>query len=141
MDIAIVGAPQTGKTQLADALRTHLMRLKLDLTILDAALPEPSQKNVLVLLCGLDLAPASEHQQASDSALRASLMGHKHMFQVVYGRDTQRLENALFCIARHLPQIAQSLGRQEVMAKWQGTCETCGDGACEHRLFTHLVQR
>jgi hypothetical protein len=141
MDIAIVGAPQTGKTQLADALRTHLMRLKLDLTILDAALPDPSQKNVLVLLCGLDLAPASEHQQASDSALRASLMRHKHMFQVVYGRDAQRLDNALFCIARHLPQIAQSLVRQEVMAKWQGTCETCGDGACEHRLFTQLVQR
>jgi hypothetical protein len=141
MDIAILGAPQTGKTQLARALQTHLKRLKLDLNILDAALPEPPQKNVLVLLCGLDLAPASEHQQASDSELRVSLVQQKHVFQVVYGQGTQRLDNALFCIARQLPQLAHSLGRQEVVAKWQGACETCGDGECEHRLFTQLVQR
>ena len=141
MDIAILGAPQTGKTQLAEALRTHLVRLDLDLIILDAALPEPPQPHVLVLLCGLDLAPASEHQQAADSELRASLVQQKHVFQVVYGHGTQRLENALYCIARQLPELAHSLGRQEVVAKWQGACETCGDGECEHRLFTQLVQR
>jgi DNA replication protein DnaC len=141
MDIAILGAPQTGKTQLAQALRTHLMRLKLDLNIHDAALPEPPQKHVLVLLCGLDLAPASEHQLAADTAIRALLQRHKHMFQVVYGEGLQRLENALYCLARQLPQLTHGLARQEVIAKWQGMCETCGDGECEHRLFTQLVQR
>ena len=142
MNVAILGAPQTGKTHLAQALRTYLKHGGLELNVWDATLPEPPQKDVLVLLCGLDLAlTTSELQQAIDSALRTSLETRKQIFQVVYGHGTQRLENALFCIARQLPELTQRAQRKEIIAKWQGACETCGDGACEHRLFTHLVQR
>jgi hypothetical protein len=125
MQVAILGAPQTGKTQLTHALKAHLIDLGLRLEVLDAAPPESLSPEDLVLLCGLDLTPASAHQQATDSALRASLMA----------------ENALFCLGRQLPHVAHSMKRSEIPAKWQGACETCGDGDCEHRLFTGLVQR
>ena len=141
MQVAVLGAPQTGKTQLTHALTAHLIDLDVRLEVLDAAPPESLSPKDLVLLCGLDLTPASAHQQATDSALRASLMAHKTPFQVVYGLGAQRLENALFCLGRQLPHVAHSMKRSEIPAKWQGACETCGDGDCEHRLFTGLVQR
>ena len=140
MKVAILGAPQTGKTQLTHALKTHLMGLDLSLDVLDAVSPELLSPEDLVLLCGLDLMPASERQQVTDTALRASLMAQQTPFQVVYGHGANRLDNALFCLGRQLPHLAQSMMRLEIPAKWHGPCETCGDGGCEHRLFTRLVQ-
>ena len=61
-------------------------------------------------------------------------------YQVVYGSGEQRLENALFCIGRQAPGWAKQLERPEPTIRWSGPCETCGDGDCEHRLFTSLVK-
>ena len=141
MQVAILGAPQTGKTQLTHALKAHLIDLNVRLEVLDAAPPESLSPEDLVLLCGLDLTPATENQQTEDNAIRTMLMARQQPFQVVYGQGPQRLENALYCIGRQFPHWATPLTRTEIAPKWQGACETCGDGDCEHRLFTGLVQR
>ena len=140
MHIAILGASQTGKTQLAHALNSHLTPLGVDIHVQDVALPDSPNRSDLVLLCGLDLTTATENQQTEDNTIRAMLMARQQPFQVVYGQSRQRLENALYCIGRQFPQWATPLTRTEITPKWQGTCETCGDGDCEHRLFTRLVQ-
>ncbi len=140
MHIAILGAPRTGKTQLAHALNSHLKSLGVDIHVQDVASPDSLNRSDLVLLCGLDLTTATEHQLTEDIAIRAMLMARQQPFQVVYGQGPQRLENALYCIGRQFPHWATPLTRTEITPKWQGACETCGDGDCEHRLFTRLVQ-
>lgn len=74
-----------------------------------------------------------------DAAIRSLLVSGNVPYQVVYGRGKDRLTNALHGLAQHAPNL-QAL-RKEIAPRWTGPCETCGDGDCEHRLFTQLLQR
>lgn len=102
----------------------------------------------ITLLTGLDIDWQSDGIQRDGPHVREAV-DHKvrHLltqgcvpFQVVYGKGQQRLANALFCLGKLAPDWAQTLARQEQVTRWTGPCETCGDGACEHRLFTGLVK-
>ncbi len=103
----------------------------------------------ITLLMGLDLTWVSDGKQRVgadvrepvDQKIRALLAQTNQPYQVVYGTGAQRLANALFGIGRQAPQWAKQLERPESPALWKGPCETCGDGDCEHRLFTGLLQR
>ena len=139
MKVAIVGAPQTGKTQLADALLARLVAQNLTLDIVDAASVDRISSNDLVLLCGLDLGHPTPAQWQADLALRNALQEAALPFQVVYGKGSQRVDNAWFCLARQAPTVRPQFTRPEPPTRWSGPCETCGDGDCEHRLFTRLV--
>lgn len=102
----------------------------------------------ITLLTGIDLEWVSDGLQRVgvhvrepvDQKIRQLLSQANLPFQVVYGSGEQRLENALFCIARQAPHLAKQLQRPEPPIRWSGPCETCGDGDCEHRLFTSLVK-
>ena len=102
----------------------------------------------VTLLTGLDLPWVSDGLQRDgphvrepvDTAIRRMLSLAGLPYQVVYGTGEQRLENALFCIGRQAPNWAKQLERPEPPTRWSGPCETCGDGDCEHRLFTSLVK-
>lgn len=102
----------------------------------------------ITLLTGLDLPWVSDGLQRDgphvrepvDAAVRHLLGIAGKPYQVVYGTGEQRLNNALFCIGRQAPQWANQLERLEAPTRWSGPCETCGDGDCEHRLFTNLVK-
>jgi len=75
-----------------------------------------------------------------DQKVRQLLAKGNLPYQVVYGTGEQRLDNALYGIGRQAPQWAKQLERPEPPTRWSGPCETCGDGDCEHRLFTRLVK-
>ena len=127
MKIAVVGAPATGKTLLAQALTLHLDTLKVS----DAPAPDTLQTGRYdrVLLMGLDRPGISSSQQAADAALRAQLAATGVPFGVVYGRDArERLRAALRIIE---PQDGPA-------PRWTGICEKCADPDCEFRLFTAL---
>ena len=102
----------------------------------------------ITLLTGLDLTWVSDGLQRVgahvrepvDQKVRQLLAKGNLPYQVVYGSGEQRLNNALFCIGRQAPQWAKQLERPEPPTRWSGPCETCGDGDCEHRLFTSLVK-
>ena len=102
----------------------------------------------VTLLTGLDVPWVSDGLQRDgphvrepvDAAVRHMLGLAGLPYQVVYGSGVQRLENALYCIGRQAPEWAKQLERPELPARWSGPCETCGDGDCEHRLFTRLVK-
>lgn len=74
-----------------------------------------------------------------DAAIRALLAQGSVPFHVVYGQGDVRLNNALLALSNHAPQMQAF--RQEIAPRWQGVCETCGDGECEHRLFSQLLKR
>jgi nicotinamide riboside kinase len=102
----------------------------------------------ITLLMGMDVPWVSDGLQRDGPHVREPvdqrvrhLLGLAGLpYQVVYGTGKQRLDNALFCIARQAPHLAKQLERPEPPTRWSGPCETCGDGDCEHRLFTRLVK-
>ena len=115
---------------------------------LDAFALQQHAKFDITLLTGLDLAWVSDGLQRVgahvrepvDQKIRQLLTQANLSYQVVYGTGDQRLENALYCIGRHAPHLAKQLERPEPPTRWLGSCETCGDGDCEHHLFTRLVK-
>lgn len=127
MNIAVVGAPATGKTQLAQALALHLPELQVS----DTPSPASLQPGVYahVLLMGLDLPGNGPAQHEDDARLRAQLAAAGLDYGVVYGRGPQRLRAALRLIA---PQDGPP-------PRWTGPCERCADPECEFRIFTELM--
>jgi nicotinamide riboside kinase len=118
-----------------------------DDSLFEMALSHQASYDV-TLLMGLDLPWTHDGFQRDgphvrepvDTALRQSLGLAGLPFQVVYGVDAQRLENAFFCIGQQVPKWAKQLARPEPTVRWTGPCDTCGDGDCEHRLFTQLIK-
>ena len=139
MRVAIIGAPSSGKTELSLALKSFLQNNHIPLEVLDSPDIQTLDQGDAALLCGLDLLPSNETQLVVDHAIRASLHTQGIEFQVVYGQGTQRLQNALFCLATQSTQWAHALRRSDIPVRWTGPCETCSDGLCEHQLFTKLV--
>lgn len=139
LQIAILGASLTNKTELSLALRDFLEKCAIDLEVAERSAIESIKHDDVVLLCGLDLTTSSESQLVLDQEIRASLQTRGISFQVIYGQGSQCLQNALFCLAAKAPQWAHILLRSEAPVRWTGACETCGDGLCEHQLFSKLI--
>lgn len=141
MKVAILGAPMTGKTELSLALAEFLQHHNIQIEVIDSPDLQAIESKDIVLLCGLDLAPSKQSAFNQDQEIRTHLLQQGRAFQVVYGQGSNRLQNALFCLANHLPQWASTLRRLDLPTRWTGLCETCGDGRCEHQLFSQLVSR
>jgi hypothetical protein len=140
MNIAILGAPGTGKTALALALRIASNAAN-PLYIHDgpSLLDSPRQWD-LVLLMGLDLpAPAAAValRQPVDQQLRALLAHLKLPHATVYGQGPQREQHALQAIQFHQREPS---ALQSPPSRWRWPCEKCSDPECEHRLFSSLLQ-
>ncbi|MBI2744218.1 MAG: hypothetical protein HYX45_01420 [Burkholderiales bacterium] len=127
MKIAVVGAPATGKTRLAQALAQHLPELQVS----DAPAPDVLKPGAYahVLLMGLDLPDSTAAQEEADANLRAQLAADGVAYGVVYGLGPQRLRSALRLIT---PQDGPP-------PRWTGPCERCADPDCEFKLFTGLM--
>ena len=139
MKVAILGAPASGKTELALALESFLQNNNIPLEVLDNPSIDAIGQKDAALLCGLDLLTSNKTKSDVDQEIRSSLHKQGIGFQVVYGQGPQRLQNALFCLAAQAPQWARALRRNDIPVRWTGACEACGDGVCEHQLFTKLV--
>ena len=127
MKIAVVGAPATGKTRLAQALARHLPELQVSDSPSPAALKPGSYTHVLLM--GLDLPGSTAEQEQTDATLRVQLAAAGVSYGVVYGSGPQRLRAALRLIS---PQEGPP-------PRWTGPCERCADPECEFRLFTGLM--
>ena len=145
MKIAIVGAKGTGKTTLVDALRLALQAYA-DADVVECTLDESwtvqqHRRYDLTLLMGMDL-PRQDRDQSPqptqhDSQLRQVLSSHAIVYAVVYGTGQARTDCALQAVAHHRNRFP--LRARTAASAWQWCCETCSDAACEHRLFTALV--
>ncbi|MBC7681204.1 MAG: ATP-binding protein [Ferruginibacter sp.] len=106
----------------------------------------------LTLVMGLDLSWVADPQRDGphsrapvDACLRAALARGNLPYQVVYGKGLARVRNALNAIeliANHAGGIS-ARGRfpSKNAGAWEWNCEKCSDAACEHRLFTDLLNR
>jgi hypothetical protein len=140
--ICLLGAPGTGKTQLAAELTAALSAEKHAASVFtvndNPALPPLDPSACTTLLMGLDLPapPASaELQQAADRALRNTLAQAGVNYQVVYGHGEQRLRSALTA----LRGASSASGEQDSRPRWVWACDNCSDPQCERRLLSDLL--
>ena len=147
MKVAVVGAQGTGKSTLVAALQLVLQTdpHPIACTVVEGWAQADHRSYDLSLLMGLDLPNDSdaEHRVASarcDDQLRQTMGQHAITYAVVYGSGPARMDSALQAIAHHSKQAATK--RSPVKAsEWNWCCDTCSDAACEHRLFTALVNK
>jgi hypothetical protein len=170
LKIAVMGAAQSGKTQLSreltvDASHTTPLNSRLffdapplmaalvahlktpNFGLLQAALAS-HQNFDFTLVCGLDLGPSSLDgadlctQESQDASLRTLLTSAKLPFAVVYGQDQGRLTAAQRAlIALSKTGLMADQGQDpNLLTHWHSACENCSDPACERALFTGLLK-
>lgn len=163
MNIAILGAPGTGKTQLARELARRLQPPEYPPGTITDAPPlmaviraDLLHKNPvgyaaalaqhriydLTLLTGLDLARSADRptpdeplsREAVDAQLRRALTQGAIAYAVIYGQGPARVQAALRALSsRRDDRVRPGADR---LRQWRSACEKCSDPACEHRLFT-----
>lgn len=123
-----------------------------DCSLYDFALAHQRRYD-LTLLTGLDLPWVADGLQRDgaqvrepvDALLRAALARAGLAYQVIYGTDGQRLENALIAINSIAVNTGISWAADRFdsnpAAKAAWSCDKCSDPDCEHRLFTGLLRR
>jgi HTH-type transcriptional repressor of NAD biosynthesis genes len=109
---------------------------------------EDLRGSALILLMGLDLPwvadglfrESPQVRDTTDAILRRELQSAGLPFQTLYGHGTARLRHALAAIGLLLgvPLVETDPNLTQGRVPWQ--CDTCSDPACEHRLFTALLQ-
>jgi predicted Zn-dependent protease len=134
-----VGAPDTGKATLAQALineiRTYNEHLKV--TVVDCtSLIDTIFSVDLALLIGVDSRDISKSQTIHHQ-LRTALAVSNLPFAVIYGDAQTRKQSALDAIAHHLKR---PIARSSHDTVWKWACANCADAQCEHRLFTQLLR-
>ena len=140
MRIAVLGAPQSGKSRLAQELGIALGPSN-TYTVFDDPVwrqPNPTGENRwdLILITGLDLAGMGTEHRSIDQTLRSTLAQHAMPYTTVYGSDNTRCANALQAIRFHFREPA---ALQSTPSRWRWTCEKCSDPQCEHQLFSALL--
>jgi len=156
--IAVLGAPGTGRHQLATQLLERMaqrgmatpVRVLDDPATFTEALSEAPGPLVLLLMA-LDLPPTAAEPPASsadresiDAALRAALMRAGAPFSVIHGRGAERLANAWTALNARAEAADLDASRQGAGGRatdWAWSCEKCSDPGCEHRLFSDLIAR
>ena len=93
----------------------------------------------IVILRGLISEP-TQTQSTENLLSRSFLSASRTPYRVVYGEGQEWIQNALFCIAEKAKENLQAFERPAPIVRWLGTCESCGDADCEHRLFTKLTE-
>ena len=162
MKIAILGAPGTGKTELAQsllsAMPTHclLVDTLAFMTALCSDLVRDEDAQIadalnqlddvdMTLVMGMDRIPAARdvHRCACsrenlDARLRALLSARGIHYLVIYGTAAERASSALQAITHHAGR--PSARPASLTTAWQWTCEKCSDARCEHRMFTDRLK-
>lgn len=154
--LALLGAPGTGATELAEAVNRRLADSAMTaqaIAVTNAAqLPNEIRDTLhsaaITLLMGLDApcpAPEQARREAIDAQLRTMLENAGVRYLVVYGQGARRIENALKAIEsiaiNALTTSASDLLEQKPIRLRAWDCEKCSDPDCEHRLFSALTGR
>lgn len=163
LNIALVGAPQTGKSALAAALNGALETSACAASVVIDPAHLPAGKLAgydLILLMGLE-APAhglnpcglpaitAQMREAADQSIRTALLQAGVPYQVIYGSPEERLAHALAALEpllktagqrlRHSPGAAGGPDSAGKTRPWVWVCDKCSDPQCEHRLLSDLL--
>ena len=146
--VAVLGAPGTGKTRLANELMAALDHGRAG-TVAFLVTDNPPLADVLesrgfdrVLLMGLDLParPAGKPaQDTADQQLRQALTKTDFPYTVVYGTGPARLAHALEALHGLAGCGNPQANGAQARRPWVWACDTCSDPDCERRLLSDLL--
>jgi len=141
--IALIGADDSGKARLAEALAQRLAQRGIAARLVVQPLPGRAfdAGTLQALGCALILLIAPASPTPMDDMLRQALMDAKLGFAVVHGEGGEQLANAWNAINVAADSDDGRRAAPEGAGSWSWACEKCSDPACEHRLFSDLVAR
>jgi hypothetical protein len=159
LKIALAGAANTGKSELATALIQALQASEQNAVVVVADTPAVMAglaRHDLLLLMGLQSPAAPEPgetsqfltamQEAEDLSIRALLAHAALPYRVIYGAFEERLAQALQAAEHLLPRAGKpsqvsSYASTPKTSNWTWRCDKCSDPQCEHQLLTALLAR
>ena len=147
--VALLGAPDTGRARLCEALADAANALEqlawpVSVVLADAA---ASIHCDLTLLMGLPH-PQLPVMTASDQLIRLELARTGTAYNVLYGNPHEQLAQALNLLEKKLgasltePLLQPFPAEPKLKPKrkpWVWLCDTCSDPQCEHQLLTQLL--
>ena len=147
--VALLGAPDTGRARLCEALADAADALEqiawpVSVVLADAA---ASIHCDLTLLMGLPH-PQLPVMAASDQLIRLELARTGTAYNVLYGNPHEQLAQALGLVEKKLgtsltePLLQPFPAEPKLKPKrkpWVWLCDTCSDPQCEHQLLTQLL--
>jgi len=166
LNIALVGAPQTGKSHLCTALTDVLEASACAASVVmdPAHLTAASLAGYdLILLMGLETPGHGSNQgglpainaqirESADQSIRTALLQAGVPYQVIYGSEDERLAHALAALEPLLKPAGKrprqspgsvggpdSAGKTRPWVPWVWVCDKCSDPQCEHRLLSDLL--
>lgn len=137
LNVALAGAPGSGKSRLAAAL-THVLNQSGWPAAVGLADPTTQDNHALTLLMGLD--SQAEDMHAADQTIRAALARTGTIYDVLYGSAEERLAQALGLIEKRLTGAGPRSPAKN-SRPWIWVCDKCSDPQCEHRLLTDLLAK
>lgn len=138
LNVALAGAPGSGKSRLAATL-THALNKSGWPAAVGLADPVTQDNDALTLLMGLD-SQAEDIMHAADRRIRAALARTGTAYDVLYGSAEERLAQALGLIEKRLMGAGPRLPAKN-SRPWIWVCDKCSDPQCEHRLLTDLLAK
>lgn len=140
--IALLGAPDTGQSQLFTALTCRLKVYAPPVSVLVTD-PALSSSCDVILLMGLSSPQACE-ASAADQLIRLALAHAGSAYEVLYGSHQERLAQAIQSVEKRFvnPSALPVRPRDPTGARqkpWVWNCDKCSDPQCEHKLLTQLL--
>ena len=144
LNIRLLGAQDSGKQQLADALINSLLASDWSTGVRVTDDTQPASAGDLILLMGLDELPQGANE--ADQSIRAALSATGTAYAVLYGSHDERHSQALLLVHKRLTETgmaglpSSATGSLTPKAKpWAWLCDKCSDPLCEHRLLSTLL--
>lgn len=144
LKIWLLGAPGSGRQQLAEALTNSLLShgWLVSVRVTDDITEAAAQD--LMLLMGLDAVTGFAPE--ADRSIRAALSAAAVAYDVLYGSHEELHSQALLLVQKRLTETGMaglpSSTTDCLTAKakpWVWLCDNCSDPQCEHRMLSTLL--
>ena len=145
--VAVLGAPDTGRERLCEALADAAGALEQLAWLVSVVQADPvaSIRCDLTLLMGLPY-PQLPVVAAPDQLIRLELARTGTAYNVLYGNPHEQFAQALGLLEKKLgtsltkPLLQPFPAEPKPKRKpWVWLCDTCSDPQCEHQLLTQLL--
>ena len=144
LNIRLLGAPGSGRQQLAEALTNSLLSHDWPASVLVTDDITDAAAQDLMLLMGLDEVTGCAPE--ADRSVRAALSAAAMAYDVLYGSHEELHSQALLLVHKRLTETGMaglpSGNASSPMPKakpWVWLCDKCSDPLCEHRLLSTLL--
>lgn len=144
LNIRLLGAPGSGRQQLAEALTSSLLSYgwSASVGVNDEAAEATAEEQILLM--GLD--ELTQDGSDADQYIRTALTAAGVAYDVLYGSPLERHAQALLLVHKRLTETGMASLPPSATSPltpkakpWVWLCDKCSDPQCEHRVLSALL--